>query len=515
MWYKKIITNTSPLPISGGFVKALKILFVSPRNSEPTFWGFQRALKFVGKKAPMPNLGLLTVASYFKDWERRFIDLNIGPLNVFDIMWADLVAIGGMKVHEPSVREIVRMCKSYGKKILGGGPLFTAEPHLFPEVDHLVLGEVESGNLVEFIREFKAGVARHLYEAPVEKPSLALTPQPAWELLVDKLQYYHVMPLQFSRGCPHHCIFCDITQLFGTKPRQKSIPQFLAELDALYQAGWRGQVFIVDDNFIGNIAAAKDMLRAIMGWLNLYNYPFTLSTEVDVRVGKDDELLNLFSLANFDELFFGIETVYEPTLRWYRKHHNLGVQLAELMQRCLNHGIVPVSGFIVGADTDDPGAFEKIRRFIQDVGMVKPMLGLLQAPPGTALYKFMAEQGRLLAVSFGNNTSAAMNFVPKMNAEELHKLYAKLVQEIFSPQAYFKRAELFLERYRSRAVTHVQKEHLIAIWKSFWLIGVFSEDRGYFWRMVLVSARNGFRNFSKAISLCIQWQDLKRLPESI
>jgi len=390
----------------------LKILLVYPQYPV-TFWSFSHALKFVSKKAAFPPLGLLTIAAMLpEEWEKKLVDMNVTSLTDADIQWADYVFISAMVVQRDSVREVVSRCQKLGVKTVAGGPLFTTGFDEFDGIDHFVLGEAEI-TLPLFLDDIAKGNPKPIYTTD-KCPDINNTPLPLWSL-IDSHQYSS-MSIQYSRGCPFDCEFCDIVVLNGHKPRTKGREQILAELDALYNYGWRSGVFIVDDNFIGNKKKLKaETLPAIIEWSKEKKYPFSFYTEVSINLAEDEELMQLMNEAGFDRIFIGIETPNEESLAECNKLPNKGRDLTALVKKLQNHSFEVQGGFIVGFDSDPISIFRSQINFIQNSGIVTAMVGLLNAPRGTKLYQRLKKENRLLKVFTGNNTDININFVPKMN----------------------------------------------------------------------------------------------------
>ena len=388
----------------------LKILLVYPCHPD-TFWSFGYSLKFISRRAVSPPIGLLTVAALLpKDWEKKLVDLNVEPLKDDDIQWADYVFISAMEVQHVSVDEIITRVKALGKKIVAGGPLFTITPDRFPQVDHLVLQEAEA-TLPPFIEDLKRGGARPTY-ASTEWPDITLSPVPQWDLL--DIKKYAVMCIQYSRGCPFDCEFCHIGLLNGRIPRTKSEAQILSELETLYQKGWRGTVFFVDDNFTVKPRKLKEeLLPALITWMKEKKYPFSFFTQASLELVDDEELMRLMVRAGFDSVFVGIETPEEKSLYECNKVQNKHRDMMAAVKKMQGFGLEALGGFIVGFDSDPPSIFDKQINFIQESGIVTAMVGLLNAPRGTRLYNRLHQEGRLLGDSAGEYTSLSTNFIPR------------------------------------------------------------------------------------------------------
>ena len=464
----------------------MKILLLYPRYAE-TFWGFRHALKFIGKKAAYPPLGLLTVAAMLPEaWEKRLIDMNVQELKDPHLRWADYVFISAMAVQRESVREILERCLALGIKTVAGGPLFTMEPEEFPEVDHLVLNEGEV-TLPEFLKDLESGHCRRVYSTHV-KPSLVHTPLPQWSLI--NLNNYASMCVQVSRGCPHHCDFCNITPLLGKHPRLKSAKQLLAELDSLYRKRWRGSVFIVDDNFIGNKRAVKhQLLPALIDWMKERKHPFTFITETSINLADDDKLLHLMREAGFRNVFIGIETVSENGLKECHKQQNMNRDLLASVRKIQNFGLQVSAGFIVGFDSDPPGIFDQVISFIQQSGITTAMVGLLNAPQGTRLFERLNAEKRLTAKFSGNNTDFFMNFIPRMDPQQLLDGYRRIVTTIYSPALYYERIlRFFHEVNPAKGVDFPRMANfgsLRALCRVTLILGILENGREHFWKFII------------------------------
>jgi radical SAM superfamily enzyme YgiQ (UPF0313 family) len=450
-----------------------------------TFWSFKHALKFVGRKAVSPPLGLLTIAPMLPaDWDLRLVDLNVTPLSDSDLAWADLALISAMAVQRDSARVVLDRCRAAGLTTVAGGPLFTTEPASFPDVDHLVLNEAEI-TLEQFLADLAAGHPRRTY-ATDAFPSLASTPVPAWDLV--EFGGYDCMPIQFSRGCPFACDFCNITSMLGRKPRLKQSTQILAELDALYARGWRRSVFFVDDNFIGNTAVLKrDLLPALIDWRKgkprSLGMPF--NTEVSINLADDPELTALMVEAGFDKVFIGIETPDDAGLAACHKNQNRRRDMLADVKALQRAGLRVQAGFIVGFDSDTPSVFQRQIDFIQQSGIVTAMVGLLQAPPGTELYRRLKEEGRLLGEMIGNNVDVMTNVLPAMGLERLREGYRAIMGHIYAPQHYYERVKTFLREYQQPKVRMpVQLREVRALLRSIVELGIRAEGRRHYWDLL-------------------------------
>lgn len=490
----------------------MNILLVYPRYPE-TFWSLRHALKFVSKKATDPPLGLLTIASMIPDsWNKKLVDINIEPLRDRDIEWADYVFIGAMSVQRESAEEIINRCLKIGVKIVAGGPLFTAFPEDFPQVNHLVLNEAEL-TLPPFLKDLANGTAGHIYSNN-EYPDITITPVPLYELI--KMKKYASMNIQYTRGCPYNCDFCDVTNLFGRQVRTKSKMQILAELEYLYSLGWRGPISFVDDNFIGNKAKLKnDILPAIISWMERRKYPFVFSTEVTITLADDEELMKLMNKAGFKSVFVGIETPNESSLSECGKIQNRNRDLMDSVKKIQRHGFQVIGGFIVGFDSDTTTIFKKQIEFIQTSGIVTAMVGILNAPRNTGLYKRLANEKRLLNETTGNNTDFTTNFVPQMGRDNLITGYKEVLKGIYSFKPYYIRVKSFLKDFHPREskLPRVNLIEMIALLKSIWIIGIKERGRTYYWRLFFWSIFRHPRLFPMAITFAITGHHFRKIFE--
>jgi radical SAM superfamily enzyme YgiQ (UPF0313 family) len=478
----------------------MKILLVSPRTPD-TFWSFKHALRFVSKKAAFPPLGLLTVAAMFPaDWRLKLVDLNIESFQDADLSWADFVMIGAMVVHKDSVHEIVARCVARQKCVIGGGPLFTTGHESFPEIKHFVLGEAEE-IMPRLVADMLGGRLEPVYRA-VGWPNLALTPAPRWDLLDTR--HYVTMAVQFSRGCPYDCEFCDIIVMNGRVPRTKIPSRFIAELEVLRLRGWKDMVFIVDDNFIGDKRRAKELLREMIAWRRSSGAEMGFLTEASVNLADDAELCALMVEAGFRKVFLGIETPSASALQECRKVQNRGRDLVACVHVLQRAGFEVMGGFIVGFDSDNADIFQRQFDFIQRSGVVTAMVGLLTALPQTRLYQRLKLEGRLETESSGNNTEAELNFRPMLGREFLKSGYRDLMRRLYEPNAYCRRIRIFLKNYRP--VGHslrMSRADLAAFFKSFWLLGVRERGRVAYWRLFLSTLFCRPRKLRQAIELAV------------
>ena len=488
----------------------MKILLVYPEFPD-TFWSFKHALKFIRKKAGAPPLGLLTVAAMLpSEWEERLVDLNVTGLTDEDLAWADYVFVSAMIVQRESARAVIRRCKTAGAKVVAGGPLFTMEPEQFPDVDHFILNEAEL-TLAPFLADLAAGHAQHVY-ATGEYPDIHQTPVPLWKLA--DLKHYDTISIQFSRGCPFNCDFCNVTALLGHIPRTKSTSQIIAELDSLYALGWRKSIFFVDDNFIGNKKHIKtEVLPALIEWRKgKVGLPF--STEASINLADDPVLLSLMVQAGFDTVFVGIETPNEASLAECSKNQNKGRDLVESVKLLQRAGLQVQGGFIVGFDNDTPAVFQQQIDFIQKSGIVTAMVGLLQAPLGTRLYERMQKEGRLVNEFSGDNVDGSTNIVPRMGLTALREGYSKILEQIYAPQFYYARVLTFLREYQPPEIRiHLELQYFLALWRSMYQLGIRGVERVQYWRLFFWTLFRRPRLFPLAITLAIMGFHFRQVAE--
>ena len=490
----------------------MKILLVYPRSPD-TFWSFKHVLRFVAKRAAFPPLGLLTVAALLPDdWELKLVDTNIEPLEDSDIAWADWVFLSGMIVHKDSAREIALRCAALGRTVVAGGPLFTTGHRDFPEIPHFVLGEAE--DLIDvLVADMRAGRVKGIYRA-ASFPDVNHAPVPRWDL-VDVSQYV-TMPVQFSRGCPFDCEFCDIVVMNGRVPRTKQPRQVIAELEALRSAGWRDMVFIVDDNFIGNKKRVRELLGALVEWRERTHPGIGFLTEASVNLADQDDLLELMVRAGFKKVFVGLETPVTESLEECHKVQNSKRDLADAVRAIQGAGLEVMGGFIVGFDSDPLDIFRRQFEFIQRSGVVTAMVGLLTALPQTRLYERLAREGRMLADSIGDNTAAVLNFVPRLDREHLFEGYRELMRSLYAPDNYYRRVRAFLSTWRPRGPRlRLAGSDLSAFLRSLWALGVRLRGRRAFWRLFWGTLIARPRKFRAAMELAIIGHHFRTVAERL
>jgi len=481
-----------------------KVLLVYPEVPKHTYWSFEHALRFVRKKSAMPPLGLITIAAYFpENYQLRLVDMNIEALKDADVFWADQVYVSAMIVQKNSFEKVVATCNRMKTKVIAGGAYPTSSHAEISAVDHLVLGEVEN-TLPDIIRAIENGEAGRVFPA-VDKPSLTRTRTPRFDLL--KMENYASMSIQYSRGCPFRCEFCDIWSVYGNKPRLKTAPKMISELDTLYELGWRGAVFIVDDNFIGNKKRVKkELLPALAKWQRSHDSVFRFFTEASINMADDNELMTGMREAGFDKVFIGLETPSLAGLKETGKNQNLRVNMLDAVKTIQCHGIEVMAGFIVGFDSDAEDIFDRQIDFIQKAGIPQAMVGMLTALPGTQLHQRLKTEGRLLRTTDGNNTHGhAVNFKTRMDAKMLKDGYNRIMSTIYDRalKNYFKRCSRLLDRVGNPQFS--RKIHLEEV-QGFIRSLLFQTTTLYGYQYIKFLMRSLIRNrqvFSEAVRLSV------------
>ena len=469
----------------------------------PSYWGYNYALDFIGRKSNMPPLGLLTVAGLFsKDYRLKVVDMNVTPLLDSDLEWADVVFTSTMVVQKESLFEVVERCNRANTPIVSGGPHPTSYRDEIERamqerdgwVDHFLFGEVEE-SFDDFLTDLQNGNAKDVYTEP-RKPDVTKTPLPRYDLL--NLKDYGSMALQFSRGCPFDCEFCDITKLFGRVPRTKMNEQVLAEFNMLHHLGWRGAMFLVDDNFIGNKRDAMRLLPAITEWQETRDYPFQLYTETSVNLVDIPGMLDGMAEAGFIMTFLGIESPNDEALQKTVKQQNTSKDesaesyLLRAIRKIQEAGLEATAGFIVGLDGDKE--FQSHIDFIQKAGIPRAMAGLLTALKQTNLYNRLETEGRLLGESNGNNVSIELNFVPELDREVLIEEYKRILRVLYEPslKSYFERCLTLFEHWRPKKRTvRIGKMEILALLRSI-RQQLLSPKQGptYLWFLIRVLMRH-------------------------
>ncbi len=488
----------------------MNILLIYPKFPD-TFWSFSYALRFIGKKAAFPPLGLLTVAAMLPQGvQTRLVDVNVDRLTDEDLSWADMVFIGAMAVQRESAGKIIARCKQSGLKVVAGGPLFTAEPEAFGQVDHLVLDEAEL-TLPPFLEDLSNGRPQRVYRAS-GFCDLQQTPVPRWDLI--NIKKYASLNIQFSRGCPFNCEFCNVTALFGHRVRMKSPQQIITELDLIYDAGWRGGIFFVDDNFIGNKHYLKThLLPALIQWRRDKKGCVFL-TEASINLADDAELMALMVNAGFDSVFIGIESPDENCLTECRKAHNKNRDLLLDVKKIHRSGLQVMGGFIVGFDSDTPSIFQRQIDFIQKSGIVTAMVGMLQAPPGTRLFDRLKGENRVKHSFSGDNVAGTTNILPAMGLDRLLDGYRLMMRQIYAPRNYYRRIKNSLKELKGPDVTQpLDLQRVLAFFRSCIRLGIWGKERFHYWRLLTWTLCHKPRLLPLAVTLAIYGHHYRRICE--
>jgi radical SAM superfamily enzyme YgiQ (UPF0313 family) len=480
----------------------MNVLLIYPKYPD-TYWSFKHALKFISKKAAVAPLGLITVSAMLpEEWQKKLVDLNIENLNENHLDWADLIFLSGMYVQKDSVNDILDRCKDYPAKIIAGGPLFTQEYENYPQIDHFILNEAEI-TMPEFLTDMQKGSPKKIYQTN-EFADLSLTPVPDYHLL--KMNDYAFMNMQVSRGCPFNCDFCEITALLGHKVRMKSSKQVLDELNALYKLNWRGPVAVVDDNFIGNKNVVKNsILPDMISWMNTHQHPFKFNAQTSINLADDVKLLQMMRSAGFTSTFIGIETPVEESLKSCHKVQNENRDLVENVKQIQRAGLQVSGGFIVGFDSDTETVFQRQIDFIQKSGIVSAMVGLLNAPKNTQLYRQMEMEKRLTVDATGSNTDFTMNFIPKMNQRKLLEGYQHIINNIYKEKPYYQRIKELLKNYKPVKVgkSNIDLNQLKAFTKAIFVLGLVSKGRFEYWKFMAWTLFKKPKLFVDAITMAV------------
>jgi radical SAM superfamily enzyme YgiQ (UPF0313 family) len=489
----------------------VNVLLVYPRFPD-TYWSFRYALSFQGKRAAQPPLGLMTVAALLPySWNKRLVDTNVERLRDRDLAWADVAFISGMQVQQTELTAIVRHCRARGLRTVVGGPITSSVTHAELECDHVVIGEAEE--LIDGLAaDLERGTARPQYESE-ERPTLDRSPLP--DLSLIRMQRYSTMTVQCSRGCPFNCEFCDIIEIYGRRPRTKDAPQVLLELDQLYEAGWRGPVSIVDDNFIGNKPRARLLLAAIIAWQKAHGYAFRFITEASINLADDAGLLESMKEAGFASVFLGIETPDESSLAATNKLQNTRRDLLDSVATIQQYGIEVMGGFILGFDTDQEDIFDRLVEFIQQSAIPIAMVGLLQAMPGTQLFRRLTREGRMVDSGAGNNMDCHLNFHPRMNAERLIEGYRSVLQRIYASEPYYRRVRSYLSRCKPRYQAHVSFGNVRAFLLSLVRQGILGQSRMSYWKFVVTAATRHRKSFGAAMTMAVMGYHFQVMTERV
>jgi radical SAM superfamily enzyme YgiQ (UPF0313 family) len=493
-------------------LRKMNVLLISPRFPE-SFWGFNHALYFAGKKSVLPPLGLLTVAAMLPgDWGKRLVDLNVlEEISDADLAWANVVFVGGMGVQWKSATEVVARAKAANKTIVAGGPLFTSTHALFPEVDHFILNEAEL-MMPALLADLQASRAKRLYRTR-DFADMTRSPVPLWNLL--DLSAYACVGVQYSRGCPFDCDFCNVTAMHGRKPRIKTPSQIIVELDALYACGYRGRIFFVDDNLVGNRRALHDLLPPLTDWQRRHGM-FPMCTQASINLADDESLTAGLVQAGFDAVFVGIETSDEASLTECSKKQNVNRDLIDDIRTLQRAGLEVQAGFIIGFDNDDDGTSRRQFEFIQRSGIVIAMAGQLQAPPGTRLLTRLRSEGRVLGPSSGDNTDGSTNVVAKMGVERLRAAHAWLLSRLYEPKACYARIRRLLQELPSRPPQRTRPvSRPGALFRALSRLGLTSVERVEFWKLLIWTLRNKPALTAIAIRLACYVHHHRRMSEML
>ena len=495
----------------------MNVLLIYPQFPD-TYWSFKHALKFLGKRAAQPPLGLMTVAALLPAaWNKRLIDMNVERLRERDLSWADVVMLSGMHIQRDTLLAVVEQCQARGLRTVVGGPIASSVPAAELKADCVVVGEAE-GLIAGLARDLELGTAQAVYQA-AERPEMATSPLP--DLSLIRMQRYSTMAVQYSRGCPFNCEFCDIIEIYGRRPRVKAIAQVLAELDQLYAAGWREAVFIVDDNFIGNKARAKELCAALAKWRGQYKTSFDFLTEASLNLADDPELMKLMKDAGFVSVFLGIETPDESGLIAANKLQNTRRSLLDSVAVIQSYGMQVIGGFILGFDTDREDIFDRMVEFIQKSGIPVAMVGLLQAMPGTQLFRRLGQEGRILDAGHGDNTGDKLNFLPNMDAARLVEGYRSVLKRIYSSAAYYERVKLYLNRTQPRGGEKRSRQRWVtrgnarAFVTSIIRQGVFGRQRWSYWKFLLTVATRYRHCIGAAMTLAVMGYHLQVITDKL
>lgn len=483
----------------------MRVLLIYPVFPQ-SFWSFEKALELLDRKAMLPPLGLITVAAILpQDWEFKLVDRNVRDITAEEWDWADLVILSAMIVQKQDFLTQIQTAKRYGKIVAVGGPYATALPQEAQAAgaDFLILDEGEI-TLPLFVEAIQRGDTSGLIRANGDRPDVSITPIPRYDLL--EFDAYDNMSVQFSRGCPFQCEFCDIIVLYGRKPRTKAPAQLLAELDYLYELGWRRSIFMVDDNFIGNKRNVKLLLKDLQQWMAAHDYPFHFSTEASVDLAQDQELMDMMVECNFNGVFLGIETPDEDSLALTHKYQNTRNSLLDAVDAIARTGLRVMAGFIIGFDNEKSGAGDRIVRFVEQSTIPIAIYSMLQALPDTALWHRLKKEGRLVEDIANINQTTLMNFVPTRPLEEVTREYLEGFWQLYEPDKYLDRTyrhflKLGAPRHKSRlrkVTWKVVRAFAILCWRQ----GVVRPTRWKFWHHLFSIIRHNPGVWEHYLSVC-------------
>lgn len=474
-----------------------RALLIHPEFSPFGFWNYKDVCRLAGAKYPAAPLGMITLAALLpQDWDLRLVDMNTAELHDSDIDWSDLVFIGGMLSQQVNSLKLIDRVHSRGRKVVSGGPDPTSQPQIYNKADYLVLGEAED-SIIPFLRDLNTGVQRGIYLPDPDKPDITRSPVPRFDLL--NFDDYLMIGVQFSRGCPFSCEFCDVIELFGRVPRTKTPEQVLNELDTLYKLGYRGHVDIVDDNFIGHKTKAKELLRAVKRWSEVHNYPFYYSTEASINLADDADLLKFMQDVDLRYLFIGIESTDEEVLRSSKKRQNLNRKLYDDLHKIYNYGMIVNGGFIIGFDNETSETARLITESINYGKICIPMIGLLYALPNTQFTRRLLAENRLFENSSlldENNkdnvdqTTSGLNYITKRPRSEIIGDFIYVLENVSKRKSYFDRClKLGMVLNAKRKYKASFRRKLKAVRSLLRLVnrlGLRPSTSYYFWRNILV-----------------------------
>jgi radical SAM superfamily enzyme YgiQ (UPF0313 family) len=483
----------------------MRVLMIYPLFPK-SLWSFEKVLELVDRKVLLPPLGLVTVAAILpQTWEYKLVDRNVRAVTEAEWAWADVVIMSAMIVQKEDLVAQIQEAKRRGKLVAVGGPFPTSVPEVSLEAgaDFMILDEGEI-TLPLFVEAIERGDRSGMFRSDGVKPDVTTTPVPRFDLL--ELDQYDSMSIQFSRGCPFQCEFCDIIVLYGRKPRTKTPEQLLAELDCLYNLGWRRSIFMVDDNFIGNKRNVKLLLRELKEWQKSHQYPFSITTEASIDLADDQELMDLMMECHFTAVFLGIETPDESSLAMTKKFQNTRSSLADAVERITRTGLRVMAGFIIGFDGEKSGAGDRIVRFAEQAAIPTTTFGMLQALPNTALWDRLEREGRLLAKDANLNQTTLMNFKPTRPIEEIAREYVEAFCAVYDPEKYLDRTYrhfLMLGAPRIQAPSQFPslidlKALAIVIWRQ----GFKRSTRWKFWHHLFSIIKNNPGQWDHYLTVC-------------
>ncbi|MBE9167246.1 DUF4070 domain-containing protein [Pleurocapsales cyanobacterium LEGE 06147] len=479
----------------------MRVLLIYPLFPK-SFWSFEKTLALINRKALLPPLGLITVAAILpQEWEFKLVDRNVRQIAESEWNWAELVIISGMIVQKEDLLAQIQEAKRRGKPVAVGGPYSTSLPHEVQDADYLVLDEGEI-TLPMFVEALERGESSGTFRT-TEKPSVTETPIPRYDLL--EFDAYDNMSIQFSRGCPFQCEFCDIIILYGRKSRTKTPVQLIGELEHLYNLGWRGSVFMVDDNFIGNKRNVKLLLKELKVWMEQKNYPFSFTTEASVDLAQDAELMELMVDCNFTVVFLGIETPDSDSLTLTKKFQNTRDPLSESIDKITRAGLRVMAGFILGFDGESTGAGDRLVQFVEQTDIPIAMLSMLQALPNTALWHRLEKEERLYERNSNGNQTTLMNFVPTRSLEEIAHEYVDAFWRLYEPEKYLDRTlRHFMKLGNPRHSKGIQPRWKVirALLLLCWRQGVLPKSRWKFWSNLGKMLRHNPRSVDRYLTVC-------------